>query len=188
MPQKLYTSRKGTSVLIEITSYDDIDTRKLMDLYAESNIENADYFYPDMANKSAALALVEEGFLNFLKTDFFVRPNSTYYILEEDGVWVSALRLSLVEKHECSRYYMEALETRPCSRRKGYASKLLNEVIASLKHEGSFILCDCVSKHNEPSLKTHLKCGFQIASTECFDYLQNQADHHCYGMEYRFIH
>lgn len=175
-------------MLLEITSYDDIDTRKLMDLYVEGNIENADDFYPDMANKSAALALVEEGFLNFLKTDFFVRPNSTYYILEEDGVWVSALRLSLVEKHECSRYYMEALETRPCSRRKGYASKLLNEVIASLKHEGSFILCDCVSKHNEPSLKTHLKCGFQIASTECFDYLQNQADHHCYGMEYRFIH
>ncbi len=175
-------------MLIEITSYDSLDTRKLMDLYAESNIENADYFYPNMANKSAALALVEEGFLKFLKTDFFMRPNSTYYILEEEGTWVSALRLSLVEDHDCSRYYIEALETRPKSRHKGYASKLLKEVIETLKHKGSFILCDCISKHNGPSLKTHIKCGFQIASNEGFDYLQNEVDHHCYGMEYRFIH
>lgn len=96
-------------MLIYITSYDDIDSRKLMNLYAESNIENVDYFYPNMADKTAALALVEEGFLKFLKTDFFVRPNATYYILEEEGVWISALRLSLVENPECPRYYMEEL-------------------------------------------------------------------------------
>lgn len=175
-------------MLIKITSYDSLDTRKLMDIYAESNIENVDYFYPNTADKTAALALVEEGFLKFLKTDFFVQPNSTYYILEEEGSWVSALRLSLVENHDCSRYYIEALETRPESRHKGYASKLLEEVIETLKHEGPFILCDCVSKHNELSLKTHVKCGFQIVYNEGFDYLQNKVDHYCYGMEYRFIH
>ena len=174
-------------MLIKITSYDGIDSRKLMNLYAESNIENVDYFYPNMADKTAALALVEEGFLNYLKTDFFVRPNATYYILEEEGNWVSALRISLVENSECRRYYMEALETHPSSRHKGYASRLLVEVIATLKHGGSFILCDCVSKHNEPSFKTHLKCGFKIATNEGFDYLQNETDLHSYGMEYRFI-
>lgn len=173
-------------MLIEITSYNDIDARKLMDLYVEGNIENADYFHPDMADKTAALALMEESFLDFLKTDFFERPNSTYCILEENGVWVSALRLSLVEDGQCHRYYLEALETRPDSRRKGYASRLLEEVVAHLKSKGSFVLCDCVSKRNEPSLRTHLKCGFQIASNEGFDYLQNEANPRSYGMEYRF--
>lgn len=174
-------------MLIEITSYNDIDTRKLMDLYMEGNMENVDYFYPNKADKDAALSLVEENFLKFLKTDFFERPISTYYILEEDGVWVSALRLSLVEDFQCRRYYLEALETRPDSRLKGHASRLLDEVVANLKAKGSFVLCDCVSKRNEPSLRTHLKCGFQIASNEGFDYLQNEANPCYYGMEYRFV-
>lgn len=174
-------------MLIEITSYNDIDARKLMDIYAESNRENVDYFYPDMPDKTAALALVEENFLKFLKTDFFVRPNSTYYILEEKGVWVSALRLSIVEDCECRRYYLEALETNPSFRLKGYASKLLHEVIGRLKAGGPFVLCDCVSKRNEPSLRTHLKCGFQIVSEEGFDYLQNEVDPRCYALEYRFV-
>lgn len=42
-------------MLIKITSYDDIDSRKLMNLYAESNIENVDYFYPNMADKTTAV-------------------------------------------------------------------------------------------------------------------------------------
>ncbi len=174
-------------MLIEITSYNDIDARKLMDIYAESNRENVDYFYPDMSDKRAALALVEERFLGFLKTDFFVHPNSSYYILEEEGIWVSALRLSLVEDCQCRRYYMEAIETRPSFRLKGFASKLVYDVIQKLKAKGPFVLCDCVSKHNEQSLKTHLKCGFQIVSNEGFDYLQNEENPRCYALEYRFV-
>lgn len=34
-------------MLIEITEYQKIDERMLMDVYSESNYENTDYFYPD---------------------------------------------------------------------------------------------------------------------------------------------
>ncbi len=68
-------------MLIEITSYASLDTRKLMDLYAESNIENVDYFYPNMADKSAALALVEEG---FLKCGFQIVSNEGFYYLQTE--------------------------------------------------------------------------------------------------------
>lgn len=38
----------------KITKYTDVDERKLMDIYAEGNLENTGYFYPDMENKELA--------------------------------------------------------------------------------------------------------------------------------------
>ncbi|MCR4832795.1 MAG: hypothetical protein K5900_04400 [Butyrivibrio sp.] len=34
-------------MLRKITKYSDLDERKLMNIYSESNIENAEYFFPD---------------------------------------------------------------------------------------------------------------------------------------------
>ena len=39
-------------------------------------------------------------------------------------------------------FYLEALETPPESRRKGYAAHLISDVIEEMKQEGSFRLCD----------------------------------------------
>ena len=38
-------------MLIRITNYNEIDQRKLMDIYSESNFENTDYFFPDETDK-----------------------------------------------------------------------------------------------------------------------------------------
>lgn len=38
-------------MLYQITSFDQIDKRKLMDLYFEGNWENTDYFYPEISDK-----------------------------------------------------------------------------------------------------------------------------------------
>ena len=171
-------------MLITITEFKDLDTRKLMDIYSESNYENTDYFYPDEQDKAAAVRKVEEGFLDFLKNDFFGQAGASYWILEEDGVWVSALRLSRIQT---DLYYLEALETRQDQRRKGYASLLLSGVVESLKKAGPFRLCDCVSKKNTASLKTHEKCGFRIVAEEGYDYLNQETDDHDYGLEYRYL-
>ena len=170
-------------MLITITEFKDLDTRKLMDIYSESNYENTDYFYPDEQDKAAAVRKVEEGFLDFLKNSFFEQAGASYRILEENGVWVSALRLCRIQT---DLYFLEALETRPDQRGKGYASLLLSGVVESLKKEGPFRLCDCVSKKNTASLKTHEKCGFRIVSDEGYDYLLKEADNHDYGLEYRY--
>ena len=170
-------------MLKEVTDYQDLDTRKLMDVYSESNYENTDYFFPDEPDKDAAVQKVEAGFLDFLKNDFFSRADGSYWILEINGIYVSALRTCTIQK---GLYYLEALETRPDQRRKGYGAKLLSGVADSLKEHGPFRLCSCVSKKNIASLRTHEKSGFQIVSEEGYDYLTGEADDHDFGLEYRY--
>ena len=171
-------------MLLRISRFNDLDERKLMDIYSESNFENTDYFFPDMRDKKEAVRKVEEGFLGFLKGEFFSQSGSEYWVLESDGVWVSALRLSRIEK---GLYYLEALETRPDCRRQGHAARLLDGVIDELKKAGPFRICDCISKRNTASIRTHEKCGFSIVSEAGYDYLLNESDDHDYGLEYRFI-
>ena len=171
-------------MLLRIMNYDDLDVRKLMEIYVESNLENTDYFYPDETDKDLAVRKVEAGFLKFLKNEFFQQAKATYWIMEEDGVWISALRTCEIQ---AGLYYLEALETRSDHRKRGFGSSLLSGVIEAMKAYGSFRLCDCVSKKNTASLKTHEKCGFRIVSDEGYDYLLKEADNHDFGLEYRYL-
>ena len=164
--------------------FSQLDAGKLMGVYAESNLENTDYFFPDIQDKDEAVRKVEEGLLSYLELDFFQSINPSYWILEESGQWVSALRLNELKP---GFYYLEALETRPDARRKGCGARLLTEVLEALKAKGPFILCDCVGKRNEASLRTHMKCGFEIVSEEGYDYLNDEADSRVYGLRYQFM-
>lgn len=166
-----------------ITSFSDINKRMLMDIYAESNAENAPHFFPDIADKELALEKVEQGFLQYLERDFFTCPESAYYVLEAEGKWVCALRVYKIKR---GLYYLDALETHPQYRRKGYASALLQKVTDVLKAYGSFRLCDCVDKNNEASLKTHKRCGFCAVSEAGYHYLDGEADSRDYGLAYTF--
>lgn len=168
-------------MLKKIVSFEEVDGRKLMDLYQEGNIEKRDSFYPDMADRSLALQKCEDEFLDYIRTDFFSREGSEYWILEEGEVWISALRLYKIDE---GFYYIEALETHPEYRRRGFAGRLLKGVIEQLKTRGPFRLCDCVGKRNEASIRTHKKCGFEIASESGIDYLNNETNDWQYGMQF----
>ena len=120
-------------MLLKITDGQALDERKLMDVYAESNLENTDFFCPEEPDKEAAVRMVESGFLDFLKNEFFKEPEAICWVLEEDGVWVSALRTCKIPE---GPYYLEALETRPDRRRQGYGVRLLSEVLDGMKAEG----------------------------------------------------
>lgn len=170
-------------MILEITSMQDLDQRKLMDIYSEGNLENTDFFYPEIKDKKLAVEKVEADFLNYIESKFFATENNTYVILEKEDVWVSALRLYKIKD---GFYYIEALETRPEFRKKGYASELLDGVINTFKNRGAFQLCDCVSKKNIASLKTHEKVGFEIISEAGIDYLCNEADERDYGMKFKY--
>ena len=166
-----------------VTSFAELDGPRLMEVYSESNRENTGYFFPDMEDKALAIKKVEEGFLQFLRDEFFTGPGPAYCVLEEAGEWVSALRLNEVQP---GLYYLEALETRPGYRRRGYAGRLLRKVVDHLKAKGTFRLCDCVDKENEASVRTHLVCGFTIVSETGHDYLRNTDDPYDYSFEYRY--
>ena len=164
--------------------FSQLDAGKLMGVYAESNFENTDYFFPELTDKAEAVRKVEEGFLTYLELDFFRSPGPSYWVLEEAGQWVSALRLNELKP---GFYYLEALETRPDARRRGCGARLLTGVLEALKEKGPFILCDCVGKRNEASLRTHLKCGFEIVSEEGYDYVNEEADSRVYGLRYQYL-
>ncbi len=163
--------------------YEDLDADKLMEVYAEGNTENARELYPELP-PAAGLRRAEEDFLQFLREEFFTRPGPAYYVLEEDGIWRSALRLNRLEE---GLYYLEALETRPEDRRRGFALRLLREVLAALRGRGlPFRLCDCVAKDNRPSLRVHELCGFCIADTVGRSLLTGGTNPWNYSMEYRY--
>ena len=170
-------------MLLKISEYAGLDERKLMDVYSESNFENTEYFYPDETNKEVAVGKVESGFMHFLQDDFYRLAKAAYWVFAEDGVWISALRTCEIRP---GLYYLEALETRPDRRQKGYGSSLLSGVLEEMKANGPFRLCDCVDKRNTASLKTHEKCGFRIVSETGYDYLHEESDSHDYGLEYRY--
>lgn len=170
-------------MLLKFTSFSELNTDRLMTIYSEGNLENADCFYPDEPDRQKAVRLCEERFTDYLKNDFYSRPGRTYWILEENGEWVCALRTSYIGD---GLYYIEALETKPDRRRLGYAAKLLNSVEECLKNSGPFSLRSNVNRKNIPSLRTHIRSGFRIASDPGYDYLRDRYEPGYCGMEYRF--
>ena len=149
------------------------------EIYIEGCTENARENYPNQTDLTDAIKKEETSFVAFLQ-DFFSSPNNTYYVLEENGIAVSAARLSKIEDF----YYLEALETPPACRKLGYASRLLNEIIALLHQRGAVDIRDCVSKTNTASLATHKKCGFTIAEENGICYLSNTVSEKNYGMRF----
>jgi L-amino acid N-acyltransferase YncA len=166
-------------MLIMAENKTELDLRAFLDIYEEGIRENAAEFYPDEPAEEG-LRKEQESFSAFLD-GFFAKPGNTYWFLEKDGAWVSALRLSRIEP---GFYYLEALETRPDRRRKGCAARLIRAVIGELEKQGPVRICDCVSKRNTASVRTHESCGFRIVSETGFDYLSGTANDRTYGMEY----
>lgn len=170
-------------MLLQIRTLDAAARRQLMDVYSESNLENTDYFYPELTDKEAAVRLVERDYLNYLETEFLAADGNLLLVWEKQGIWTSALRLHCVRSR---LYYIEALETRPDCRCRGCGSALLRGTVELLKKSGPFRLCDNVDKQSEASLATHKACGFAVVSDNGYDYLRKETDGGSYGMEFAY--
>ena len=131
----------------------ELDFGQLMAVYEEGNRENGGENYPDEP-ENRQIALAEQDFYQYLQQVFFKTRDAAYYIWEENGKYVSALRLEPYR----DGLLLEAMETHPEMRQKGYAAKLMLETIPFAK---DMPLYSHVSKKNIPSLRTHEKCGFK---------------------------
>jgi hypothetical protein len=80
-------------MLIELKSCTAEDLKKLMPIYEQSNRENIRHFFPDCTDPEEGLRKAEESFGQYICEDFLADANNTYYVLEKNGQWVSALRL-----------------------------------------------------------------------------------------------
>lgn len=130
----------------------ELDFRELMDVYEEGNLENAAEFYP-RAPQNQWLLLAEQAFYQYLKECFFPTESARYCVWIVDGRYVSALRLEPYK----DGLLLEALETHPRERRKGYASALIKAVLAEYPDTKIY---SHVGKKNIASIKTHESCGF----------------------------
>jgi GNAT superfamily N-acetyltransferase len=131
----------------------DFSFGKLMEVYEEGNLENGQDMWPEKP-AGRQIALAEQEFYSYLRQVFFKTEGAAYLIWEEQGSYVSALRLEPYQ----DGLLLEALETRPDQRRKGYAVELVKAVLSEV---GDTKIYSHVGKRNSASLKTHEKCGFR---------------------------
>ncbi len=130
----------------------ELDFRQLMDVYEEGNLENAEEFFPHVP-KEQGILMAEQNFHQYLRECFFKTEGARYYVCSENDRYISALRLEPYR----DGLLLEALETRPDARKKGYAEALVKAV---LEQVGTVKVYSHVHKKNIPSLKVHEKCGF----------------------------
>lgn len=134
-------------------SLKNLNFQMLMDVYAQSNRENAAVYFPQLSEPQG-VAMVEQQFYTFLQEVFFKTPDSRYCVWLEDGRYVSALRLEPYR----DGLLLEALETAPQHRRKGYGRSLMLAALAQIQGRPVY---SHVGKRNTASMALHMGCGFQ---------------------------
>ena len=140
-------------MLLVFDKLKDLSFSQLMAVYEEGNKENGEGFWPDM-EETQRLLRAEQEFYQYLRQVFFPTENARYYVWEEGGRYVSALRLEPYR----DGVLLEALETAPGQRRKGNAVKLIKAVQEACPDAKIY---SHVSKRNLASLRTHETCGFR---------------------------
>ncbi len=140
-------------MLTVATSLQQLNWAQLMALYEEGNRENGEDLYPDCPPEQQ-LFLAEQDFYDYLRGEFFSQPGDRYCLWTVDGIYVSALRLQNYQ----DGLLLEALETHPGHRGRGYAKRLIRAVLETV--EGQRVYSH-ISPRNGPSLAVHKACGFQ---------------------------
>lgn len=125
----------------------------LMAVYAEGNRENGEEFYSHLPPEEQILQ-AEQDFYAYLSDCFFRTAGAAYYLWSDNGQYVSALRLEPYQ----DGLLLEALETHPEYRGRGYAKALILAALAEVECEKIYVH---ISRRNVPSIAAHTACGFQ---------------------------
>jgi len=145
----------------------------LMEVYIEGNQEKAADEWSHLPPQFA-LQQAEQDFYLYLKDDFFKTADACYAVWQEQGRYMSALRLEPYR----DGLLMEALETAPDYRRQGYGKKLVEAILSY--YSGRKVYSH-VDRKNLPSLLTHQSCGFQKILDHAV-YIDGSVNHRAYTM------
>lgn len=169
---------RGGKMLHLARSMKDLSFSELMSVYIEGNRENGAELAPD-DSAERQIAVSEQEFYHYLNDVFFQTDHALYAVWEEKGIYISALRLEPF----CDGLLLEALETVPEYRRRGYASSLIRAVQRELSKNGDVRIYSHVNKKNTASLQTHVQNGFIIIS-EFAHYIDGSVNNRAYTMLY----
>ncbi len=156
----------------------ELDFSALMTVYEEGNRENGDALYPYLSRESRLLR-AERDFYDYLKEVFFETSGSVYAFWEVQGRMVSALRLEPYR----DGYLLEALETSPAYRGKGYATALMAAFLQFARSNDKLPVYSHIRKGNVPSEKVHKKSGFRICK-DLAVYIDGSVDSRCNTWKY----
>ena len=160
-------------MLLIARKFGDLSFAKLMDVYTESCRENGREFW-SKEPPERQLALAEQDFYDYLTRSFFPFEGAVYAIWTHGNRYVSALRLEPYR----DGLLLEALETAPDFRRRGYARDL---ILAVRAYFSDVKIYSHVGKRNAPSLKTHEACGFRRVLDYAV-YIDGSVDDRCCTM------
>lgn len=153
----------------------DLSFSSLMEIYLEGNREKAADEWPHLPD-SFALQQAEQDFYMYLNDVFFKTSDAFYAIWQQEGKYVSALRLEPYR----DGLLLEALETHPEYRRNGYGKALVLAVISC--NPGKKIYSH-IHKKNMPSIALHGSCGFEKILDHAA-YIDGSVNHRAYT----FVH
>ena len=143
-------------MLLVIHKFHQLSFSELVRVYSESLSQD---IHDDDRSRAyhEQMREAEQEFYDYLNAVFFRQKNACYVVLEENGRYISALRL----EPYMDGFLICALETAPEFRRKGFAEKLMRETVSFLSKTSDGKLYSHIAKNNTASLVLHEKCGFK---------------------------
>ena len=137
----------------------DCDISALFSVYSQS-LEEARTLHYSRLDANEGFLLASQDYYQYLSQVFFRTPGAVLAVYSHNGEYVSALRLEPYQ----DGYLLNALETAPDCRGKGFGKHLVEEVIAYCRAAGIHVLYSHVDKQNVASQKLHLAVGFTVVS------------------------
>lgn len=137
----------------------ELNTEQLLRVYRQTILEQGLANYPDLS-RAQQIVRGESDFLSYLREDFFPLRGAFYCLWIVNNRYVSALRFEPYR----DGLLLEALETEPDERERGYAFALVSDVLSFLKNSDFTVVYSHIAKKNNSSIRLHQKCGFQRIS------------------------
>lgn len=135
-------------MIVAVNNIDRNTIERLLALYSESMNQMLEFY----SNKNEMITAYTSFCANFIKN-----PNHCILVEEESGCWVSGLRAILTDKE---KWFIEAVETKPDQRGKGYGKALLQHTIQYLQERNMKEATCTIAAKNVISQELHKKCGF----------------------------
>ena len=142
----------------QILQLKDNDIEQWFDVLNYGLVEDRGFSLNDV-NIEEIMSNIRKDYIKYLMSCSMDKNLQAYYILRDEHNTIVAVCRIVSDEGE---YYLEGLETHRDYYRKGYATKLLFQVLQELKRNNILKIYSIVRNHNTKSFNFHRKNGFTI--------------------------
>lgn len=150
-------------MLTIIRSTDPVPYSAIMEIYEESITRDGRLRYARYSVERQKME-AEQELYQYLKEVFFRQPEAFLALWTVDGKAVSALRMEPYQ----DGFLLNALETAPAHRKKGYATSLVKETLMYFRGHSNLPVYSHIEQKNLASINVHQNAGFGFLKTGAF--------------------